>query len=88
MIVLVLILLALAAIFGVLGAVLKTVAFLVITAVLSVTVLGGLAWWGLKRKTRELQSEYDRQIGEQRVTKFRQNEAQRPRIDGARDDRY
>jgi hypothetical protein len=88
MLVLVLILLALAAFFGVLGAVLKTVAFLVITAMLTATVLGALAWWGLKRKARELQAEYDRQIGEQRVTKFRENEARRPRLDTGRDDRY
>jgi high-affinity Fe2+/Pb2+ permease len=88
MFVLVLLLLALAAIFGVLGAVLRTVAFLVITGLLTVTVLGALAWWGVKRKARELQEEYDRQIGEQRVTKFRENEAQRPRLDPGRDDRY
>ena len=47
MLVLVLILL-LAAVFGVLGAVLKAVAFLVITAVLTVTVLAALAWWGFQ----------------------------------------
>jgi hypothetical protein len=52
MFVLVLILLLLAAVFGVLGAVLKAVAFLVLTAVLTVTVLVALAWWGIKRKAR------------------------------------
>ncbi|MEZ0236168.1 MAG: hypothetical protein ACAH81_14650 [Actinomycetota bacterium] len=90
MFVLVLILLVLAAAFGVLGAVLKAVAFLVITAVLTVTVLAALAWWGFKRKAREFQSEYDRQITEQRVTRYRVNEAQRDpeHLPPTRDDRY
>ncbi|MGZ8629362.1 MAG: hypothetical protein ACXWZF_00130 [Actinomycetota bacterium] len=90
MFVIVLILLLLAAIVGVLGAVLKAVAFLVITALLTVTVLGALAWWGLKRKAREFQAEYDRQITQQRVTRYRVNEAERDpkRLPRLRDDRY
>lgn len=86
----VLILLLLAALFGVLGAVLKAVAFLVITALLTVVVLGALAWWGIKRKAREFQAEYDRQITEQRVTRYRVNEAQRDpeRLPPQHDDRY
>lgn len=90
MFVFVLILLLLAALFGVLGAVLKAVAFLVITALLTVVVLGALAWWGIKRKARELQAEYDRQLAEQRVTRYRVNEAQGDpeRLPPVRDDRY
>ncbi|HEY5904625.1 MAG TPA: hypothetical protein VIX39_02325 [Actinomycetota bacterium] len=90
MFVLVLILLVLAAAFGVLGAVLKAVAFLVITAVLTVTLLAALAWWGFKRKAREFQTEYDRQITEQRATRYRVNEAQRDpeHLPPTRDDRY
>ena len=89
MFVLVLILLLLAAVFGVLGAVLKAVAFLVLTAVLTVTVLVALAWWD-KRKTREFQAEYDREITRQRSTRYRVNEAQRDAGDlpPPRDDRY
>ena len=90
MFVLVLILLLLAAVFGVLGAVLKAVAFLVLTAVLTVTVLVALAWWGIRRKAREFQAEYDREITQQRSTRYRVNEAQRQTGDlpPHRDDRY
>ena len=85
----VVILLLLAAVFGVLGAVLKAVAFLVITGVLTVTVLGAFAWWAFKRKAREIQTEYDRQITQQRATRYRVNEAQRePQNLPPRDDRY
>ena len=89
MFVLILVLLLLAAAFGVLGAVLKAVAFLVITAVLTITLLGALAWWGLKRKADEFRSQVDRQITQQRVTRYRVNEAQRdPEHLPPRDDRY
>jgi UPF0716 family protein affecting phage T7 exclusion len=90
MFVLVLILLLLAAVFGVLGAVLKTVAFLVITAVITVMVLAALAWWGFRRATREFRAEYDRQLTEQRVTRYRVNEAQRDpqHLPPTHDDRY
>jgi hypothetical protein len=90
MFVLVLILLALAAIFGVLGAVLQAVAFLVLTALLTIIVLGAFAWWGFKRKVREFQAEYDRQITHQRATRYRVNEARRDpeHLPPLRDDRY
>lgn len=85
----VVVLLLLAAAFGVLGAVLKAVAFLVITGVLTVSLLGALAWWAFTRKARELSAELDRQIAQQRVTGYRVNEAQRePRNLPPRDDRY
>jgi membrane protein YqaA with SNARE-associated domain len=85
----VMILLLLATAFGVLGAVLKAVAFLVVTVVLTVSVLGAIAWWALTRKARELSADLDRQFAQQRVTGYRVNEAQRePRTLPPRDDRY
>ena len=87
MLVLVLILLLLAAVFGVLGAVLKAVAFLVITAVLTV-MLAALAWW-FQADRPASSGEYDRQITEQRVTRYRVNEAQHdPEHLPPHDDRY
>ncbi|HET9311583.1 MAG TPA: hypothetical protein VFP41_10245 [Actinomycetota bacterium] len=89
MFVVVLILLLLAAVFGILGEVLEAVAFLVITAVLTALVLGALAWWALKRKVRRFQAEIDSQLTEQRVTRYRVNEAERdPAHLPPRDDRY
>jgi hypothetical protein len=86
MFVFILILLLLAAIFGILGAVLKFTAILVIGVLLTVTVLGALAWWGFKRSARKLSAEYDRQVSEHRVTKYRENEAGSNPPE--RDDRY
>lgn len=89
MFLLIVILLLLAAVFGVLGAVLKAVAFLVITGILTATVLGAFAWWAFKRKAREIQAEYERQITQQRATRYRVNEASRePQNLPPRDDRY
>jgi hypothetical protein len=87
MFVFILILLLLAAIFGILGAVLKAVAFLVITTLLTITVLGALAWWGLKRKARELQRGLDQGRSGGGGTVFRPNEAD-PGLPSTRDDRY
>jgi len=88
MFVFVLILLLLAAVFGVLGAVLKTVAFLVITATLTVTVLGFLAWWGVKRSAKKFAADYDKQIAQRRVTEYRTNEENPGSLPPGRDDRY
>jgi arginine exporter protein ArgO len=90
MLVLVLVLLLLAALFGVLGAVLKAVAFLVITATLTVAVLAVMGWWAIRRALREFQAEYDRQLAQQRITRYRVNEARRDRehLPPLRDDRY
>ena len=52
MFVFILILLLLAAVFGVLGAVLKVAAVLILSAFLAVAVLAAVAWWALKRKAR------------------------------------
>ncbi len=87
--VVVLILVLLAAVFGVLGEVLEAVAFLVITAVLTALVLGALAWWALKRKVRQFRTEFDAELTERRVTRYRVNEADRdPAHLPPRDDRY
>jgi hypothetical protein len=86
MFVFILILLLLAAVFGILGAVLKAVAFLVLTSILTVTVLGALAWWGLKRTTRQFQREYQQQMTSGRPT-YRPNEAGEGELP-TRDDRY
>jgi hypothetical protein len=87
MMVFILILLLLAAIFGVLGAVLKAVAFLVITGLLTVTLLGALAYWGLKRKARQFQREIDRGSSGG-STRFQPNEADPSQLPHDRDDRY
>jgi hypothetical protein len=50
----VLILLLLAAVFGILTLVLKAVAFIVITVLLTVTVLSALAVWAFKRSAKRL----------------------------------
>lgn len=85
MLVFVLILLLLAAIFGVLGAVLKLTAIFVIAGLLTLTVFAAIGWWAFKRSARKLSAEYDRQISEHRVTKYRENEAD---PSTSRDDRY
>lgn len=85
MTVFILVLLLLAAIFGVLGAVLKAVAFLVITGLLTITVLGALAYWGLKRTARRYQREMERGASGAR---FKPNEADPTQLPSTRDDRY
>ena len=61
MFVFILILLLLAAIFGVLGTVLKVTAVLILSAFLAVALVVAIAWWALKRKAREIQREYEAQ---------------------------
>ena len=56
----VLILLLLAAVFGVLGAVLKVALVLVFGIVLAVVVLAWGGWFWLKRRVREFEGEIDR----------------------------
>lgn len=86
MLVFILILLLLAAIFGVLGAVLKAAAFLVITLLLTITVLGALGYWALKRKAREFQRQIE-QGSTSGSTRFQPNEADPTQL-SHRDDRY
>lgn len=52
---LIVILVLLAAAFGVLGAVIKAMAFLVLTILLTVAVLAVLAWYGVKTQLRRWQ---------------------------------
>lgn len=54
---LILILVLLAAAFGVLGAVIKTAAFLVLTILVTVTALAAIAWYGFKRQLRRWEQE-------------------------------
>jgi hypothetical protein len=56
MLVFILILLLLAAVFGILSAVLKAVAFIVITGLLTATVLSALAVWAFKRSAKRFTS--------------------------------
>jgi membrane protein implicated in regulation of membrane protease activity len=84
----ILILLLIAALFGVLGAVLKVALILILAAVLTVAVLGIMAWWLVKRSARKITAEYDRQVSQQRVTKYRANEADPAELPPDRDDRY
>ena len=84
----ILILLVLAAALGILGAVLKVAAILVLAIVLTITVVVALGWWALKRSTRSIAAEYDRQISESRAPRHRANEADPGELPNGRDDRY
>jgi cobalamin biosynthesis protein CobD/CbiB len=81
----ILILLVLAALFGVLAAVVKAVAFIILTILLTITVFAALGWWALKRQVRKVADQLDAQSAERPV-------AGRDRQDGElpppRDDRY
>jgi uncharacterized protein (DUF58 family) len=61
---LILVLLLLAAVFGILGAVLKVALVLVLGIVLAVVVLTWGGWFWLKRRVREFEREIDRQHAE------------------------
>jgi hypothetical protein len=54
---LILILVLLAAAFGVLGAVIKTAAFLVLTILVTLTALVAIAWYGFKWQVRRWERE-------------------------------
>lgn len=56
MFVFILILLLLAAIFGILGIVVKAALFIVITALLSLAILVALGWWAVKRSAKRYAS--------------------------------
>lgn len=87
MMVFILILLLLAAVLGVLSAVLKVAAILVLSIVLAVTVSAALVWWGLKRGARSLQRDLERRSVQTTPT-FRHNEADPQGLPPERDDRY
>jgi hypothetical protein len=84
----ILILLLLAALFGVLGAVLKVTLVLIMAGVLTLVFFGLMAWWFIRRSARKITAEYDRQVSQQRVTKYRANEAEPGELPPDRDDRY
>ena len=91
MFVFILILLLLAAIFGVLGTVLKVTAVLIISAFLAVAVVVGVAWWALKRKARQIQRDHEAQKLQggtpKATTVFVENKVDPDELP-ARDDRY
>ena len=91
MFVFILILLLLAAIFGVLGTVLKVTAVLILSAFLAVALVVAIAWWALKRKAREIQRDYEAQKLQGGATKsttvYVENEADPGELP-PRDDRY
>ncbi|HEX6401093.1 MAG TPA: hypothetical protein VF108_11600 [Actinomycetota bacterium] len=57
----ILLLVLLAAAFGILGAVIKATAFIVLTILLTLAVLVAIAWYGIKGQFRRLQNEADRE---------------------------
>lgn len=79
----ILFLLLLAAILGILGAVLKAVAFLVLTAVLTTIALAALAGWWIRRQLRRAQQTLDR-----RVVDGRSPSADPGSLPPSHDDRY
>jgi hypothetical protein len=83
----VLLLVLLAAAFGVLGAVVKVAAFLVLTILLTITALVAVAWYSFKGQLRRW--ERDRAGGRSQVrTWSRGHRPQRPRDLPSHDDRY
>jgi hypothetical protein len=83
---LIVILLVLAAIFGILGLVVKAVAFVVLTIALTVVVLVAVAWYVLKHQARKLSQDLDTRMADRRATEFyRDDEGELP---PPRDDRY
>jgi len=86
---LLLILVLLAAAFGILGAVLKAVVFVVLTLVLTVVVLSMLAWWLVKRQARRFVREFDARSGEGRGGRYRrESPGGGPELPRTHDDRY
>lgn len=82
----ILILVLLAAAFGVLGAVLKAAAFLVLTILLAVVALVAIAWYSFKGQLRRW--ERDGIGGETRVRTWSSRRSDPPRDLPSHDDRY
>jgi membrane protein implicated in regulation of membrane protease activity len=87
MLVFILILLLIAAIFGVLGAVLKWTLILVLVSLLTVVVLGAIAAWMIRRSMRKIQREGGGQVTVRRVIRP-VDATDRDRLPGDHDDRY
>lgn len=82
----ILILVLLAAAFGVLGAVVKAAAFLVLTILLAVAALVAIAWYSFKGQLRRW--ERDGIGGETRVRTWSSRRSDPPRDLPSHDDRY
>jgi membrane protein implicated in regulation of membrane protease activity len=88
MLVFILILLLIAAIFGVLGAVLKWTLVLVLVFLLSMVVLAAIAAWLFRRQMRKLQAEGSQQVTVRRVIRYNSEPRPPGQLPGERDDRY
>ena len=82
---LILILVLLAAAFGILGAVLKAAAFVVLTVILSIAVLVTVGWYVLKHQARKLAGEIGARTTDGRVARPQREDGELP---PTRDDRY
>ena len=83
-----LILVLLAAAFGILGAVVKAVAFLVLTIVLTVVTLSMLVWWLVRRQARRFVAEFDAHTGGTSAAPHRPSRDRGSELPRAHDDRY
>jgi hypothetical protein len=83
----ILVLILLAAAFGVLGAVIKVAAFLVLTIMLTVAALAAIAWYGFKRQVRRWE-QGSTAGGTQVRTWTWERRSDRPRNLPSHDDRY
>jgi len=88
MLVFILILLLIAAIFGVLGAVLKWTLVLVLVSLLTVVVLGAIAAWMVRRQMRKMQADGTQQVTVRRVIRYNSPSPPPDQLPGERDDRY
>ena len=82
----ILILVLLAAAFGILGAVLKAAAFIVLTVLLSIVLLATVGWYVVKHQARRLMGDVDGRMADQRVERFRRDDDSE--LPPPRDDRY
>jgi hypothetical protein len=82
-----LILVLLAAAFGILGVVLKLTAIIVFTLVFTMVVLTMIGWWVVKHQLKRITREFDERSTNVRVTRYRKNEAG-GQLPPAHDDRY
>jgi uncharacterized membrane protein len=83
-----LILVLLAAAFGILGAVVKVVAFLVLTIVLTVLTLSMLVWWLVRRQARRFVAEFDARTGGKGDAPHRTSRNGGSELPRTHDDRY
>jgi uncharacterized protein (DUF58 family) len=84
----ILLLVLLAAAFGVLGAVIKAAAFLVLTILLTVAALVAIAWYGFKRQVRRWEREAAQGGTQVRTWTWEQRRSEGHRDLPSHDDRY